>query len=42
MQDLKEVTNAIHYETFRKVQLTEQQKNRIDLTDIGDTQESKI
>ncbi|KXJ22802.1 neuronal-specific septin-3 [Exaiptasia diaphana] len=42
MQDLKEVTNTIHYESFRKVQLTEQQKNRIDLSDISDTQESKI
>lgn len=42
MQDLKEVTNTIHYESFRKVQLAEQQKNRIDLSDISDTQESKI
>ncbi|XP_031567267.1 neuronal-specific septin-3-like isoform X1 [Actinia tenebrosa] len=42
MQDLKEVTNSIHYESFRKIQLTEQQKNRIDISNIDDTQESKI
>lgn len=42
MQDLKEVTNSIHYESFRRVQLAEQQKNRIDISNIEDTQESKI
>ncbi|XP_048576314.1 neuronal-specific septin-3 isoform X2 [Nematostella vectensis] len=42
MQDLKEVTNSIHYESFRRKRLTEEQKDRINLSDISDTQESKI
>ena len=43
MQDLKEVTDTIHYENFRRKRLSEEQKKKVDLqNDLDNCQESKI
>ena len=45
MQDLKEVTDTIHYESYRRKRLTEQKHDQVVLTnDVVnmDCQESKI